>query len=113
MRKRHRRSDGDDAIRQPDAHEKLQRGQPVNIAEIVETYCDLITTPTGKVPGPRCLQTLKRHVAEAAERGLLVESSAGSAATEDLEVAAQGSPVARDVGGRRRRVFQRPLAARA
>jgi hypothetical protein len=118
VRKRHRGSDGDDGIRQPDAHEKLLRGQPVNIAEIVETYCELVSTPMGKVPGPRCLQTLKRHVAEAAERGLLIESPAGSAAATDdegatdAEVATERSLADRSVGVRRQRVFRRPLPAR-
>jgi hypothetical protein len=59
------------AVSRFNAEEKLRRGQPVTIAEIVETYCQLVRTDRGRVPVPETVPLLKRKAAEAAERGLL------------------------------------------
>jgi hypothetical protein len=64
-----------DRIGQTDADEKLRRGESVSITEIVQTYCELIPTPRGKVPVPETIQLLRRKAAEAAERGLLIDGA--------------------------------------
>jgi hypothetical protein len=55
------------------ADEKLRRGEHVSIHEIVETYCELMPTPEGRVPAPGTLEFLRRKTAEAAARGLLLD----------------------------------------
>ena len=45
----------------------------VSIPEIIETFCELETTPQGKVPTDESIELVRRKVAEADMRGLLVE----------------------------------------
>ena len=54
-------------MRRVDAEEKLRRGLPVTIPEIVQTYCELVGTDRGRIPVPESVVLLKRKAAEAAE----------------------------------------------
>ncbi len=55
-----------------DADEKLRAGLQVTIPEIVETFCELEEVHGLRVPTDRSIQLIKRRVAEADARGLLV-----------------------------------------
>lgn len=54
------------------ADQKLRAGLRVTIAEIVRTYCRLEQTPSGRVPTQDAIEEVKRRVAEAEMRGLLI-----------------------------------------
>lgn len=55
-----------------DAEQKMNAGLGVTILEIIETFCELEDTPTGKVPTDASVELVRRKVAEAEMRGLLI-----------------------------------------
>jgi hypothetical protein len=55
-----------------DAEQKMKAGLGVTILEIIETFCELEDTPTGKVPTDASVELVRRKVAEAEMRGLLI-----------------------------------------
>jgi CII-binding regulator of phage lambda lysogenization HflD len=59
------------------AEDKLRQGQSVWIHEMVETYCELMSTPLGRVPVPGTLDLLRQKVSEAEARGLLLDGTEG------------------------------------
>jgi hypothetical protein len=54
-----------------DAEQKMRAGFDVTILEIIETFCRLEETPTGRVPTDGTVELIRRKVAEAEMRGLL------------------------------------------
>jgi hypothetical protein len=55
-----------------DAEQKMKAGLGVTILEIIQTFCELEDTPTGKVPTDASIELVRRKVAEAEMRGLLI-----------------------------------------
>jgi hypothetical protein len=55
-----------------DAGQKMRAGLSVTILEIIETFCELEATPTGRVPTDASVALVRRKVAEAEMRGLLI-----------------------------------------
>jgi hypothetical protein len=55
-----------------DAEQKMRAGLSVTIQEIIETFCQLEATPTGRVPTAATVALVRRKVAEAELRGLLI-----------------------------------------
>lgn len=55
-----------------DAGQKMQAGLAVTILEIIETFCELEATPTGRVPTDASVALVRHKVAEAEMRGLLI-----------------------------------------